>query len=62
MQEEQETKISSFEEAFAKIKDATGVSNIQVHITIVTMVTMVTIVTMVTMVTLLLYRRWWTGS
>lgn len=32
VQEEQEQKISSFEEAFAKIKDATGVSDIQVMI------------------------------
>ena len=30
LQAEQEAKISSFEEAFAKIKDATGVSDIQV--------------------------------
>ena len=28
--QEQEEKISSYEEAFAKIKDATGVSDIQV--------------------------------
>ena len=30
IQEQQEQKISSYEEAFAKIKDATGVSDIQV--------------------------------
>ena len=31
LQAEQEAKICSFEEAFAKIKDATGVSDIQVY-------------------------------
>lgn len=34
--QEQEEKISSYEEAFAKIKDATGVSDIQVTYTMFT--------------------------
>ena len=32
IQEEHEAKISNYEDAFAKIKDATGVSDIQVHV------------------------------
>lgn len=31
IQEEHEARISNYEEAFAKIKDATGVSDIQVY-------------------------------
>ena len=45
LQEEQETKISSFEEAFTKIKDATGVSNIQVVAIGMVTVTMATMCT-----------------
>ena len=32
--QEQEEKITSYEEAFAKIKDATGVSDIQVRVSL----------------------------